>query len=230
MATQWFCRLMGAELGPFSAREMVELVQHRRLTPEDLIRKGSEGDWVPAYLVQGLFDAAAQAPSAAADSPGSAGKPNVPAKGGAPNGASANRSSSTGKNAKGALHPTHATDSPGPKSLSGLLSALLLGNRPKSEAASPPAKSEPIVVARRASVESNPPVATTPAETRQDKTPPEERRWFCIVGGERRGPMSFEALKRIAATGKLKREDRVWSTSCPRWSRATDIPELTFQQ
>lgn len=70
MAVEWFCQLMGSEFGPYTAAQLIDLARRKRLTPEDLIRKGSTGEWVPAYRVKGLFEAAARpAPAEVGDSP-----------------------------------------------------------------------------------------------------------------------------------------------------------------
>jgi hypothetical protein len=60
MAVEWFCQLMGSELGPFSASQIVDMARKRQITPEDMIKKGRDGEWVPAYRVKGLFEAASR--------------------------------------------------------------------------------------------------------------------------------------------------------------------------
>jgi hypothetical protein len=55
MAVEWYCRLMGSELGPFSGAQLLEMARMHRVTPEDLVKKGPLGEWVPAYRVKGLF-------------------------------------------------------------------------------------------------------------------------------------------------------------------------------
>lgn len=54
--TQWYCRLMGDELGPFTGAQLHEMALSHRLSPEDYVRKGLDGNWVGAYRVMGLFD------------------------------------------------------------------------------------------------------------------------------------------------------------------------------
>jgi hypothetical protein len=56
MATQWYCRLMGTELGPFTSKQLLEMARSHRLMPDDSVKKGADGMWVAAYRVQGLFD------------------------------------------------------------------------------------------------------------------------------------------------------------------------------
>lgn len=60
MGIEWFCQLMGSELGPYSSMQLIDMARTHRITPEDLIRKGKIGEWVPAYRVRGLFEAASQ--------------------------------------------------------------------------------------------------------------------------------------------------------------------------
>jgi hypothetical protein len=56
MATQWYCRLMGTEMGPFTSKELLEMARSHRITPDDSVRKGTDGNWVGAYRVKGLFE------------------------------------------------------------------------------------------------------------------------------------------------------------------------------
>src|SRR5689334_13099446 len=56
MATQWYCRLMGAELGPFTSKQLLEMARNHRLMPDDSVKKEAEGMWVAAHRVKGLFD------------------------------------------------------------------------------------------------------------------------------------------------------------------------------
>lgn len=56
MATQWYCQLMGTELGPFTSQQLLEMARHHRLMPDDSVKKGAEGTWVAAHRVKGLFD------------------------------------------------------------------------------------------------------------------------------------------------------------------------------
>jgi len=58
---QWFCRLMGDEIGPLTSAQLLEMARSHKLTPEDYVRKGTEGNWVGAYRVKGLFDEDASA-------------------------------------------------------------------------------------------------------------------------------------------------------------------------
>lgn len=56
MATQWFCKIMGDEQGPMSARQLQAIAHSGRLAIDDLVRKHSDGVWVRAENVIGLFD------------------------------------------------------------------------------------------------------------------------------------------------------------------------------
>ena len=55
MATEWFCKIMGDQLGPMSADELVAVARWGRLNRDDVVRKGATGTWVRAELVDGLF-------------------------------------------------------------------------------------------------------------------------------------------------------------------------------
>ena len=60
MASQWFCKILGRELGPISFEEMADLVRDGTLTEEDpVLRKGAH-EWMKAGEVIGLFRAAAK--------------------------------------------------------------------------------------------------------------------------------------------------------------------------
>jgi hypothetical protein len=56
MSTQWFCRIMGEEWGPMSALELYAVARRGRLTRDDVVRNGFNGDWVRAETICGLFD------------------------------------------------------------------------------------------------------------------------------------------------------------------------------
>ena len=79
MSVQWYCRLMGAEMGPFTAAQLVEMVHSHQLTPEDMVRRGPEGEWVPGYRVRGLFDAQPRSRTVTAASPPAVAKTSKPA-------------------------------------------------------------------------------------------------------------------------------------------------------
>jgi hypothetical protein len=62
MSQNWFCKVSGKEVGPLSSHQVKVLAAKGKLKPEDLIRQGEEGKWIPARRAKGLFP-----PNAAAD-------------------------------------------------------------------------------------------------------------------------------------------------------------------
>ena len=62
MVAEWYCQVMGSEVGPLTQRELVDMVRNHRINPEDLVRR-NESSWVAAFEVRGLFEAAAKPPS-----------------------------------------------------------------------------------------------------------------------------------------------------------------------
>ena len=58
MASQWFCRVLGQEIGPVSFREMAEMVRARTLKKDDPVRREGTSQWTRAGEVIGLFRAA----------------------------------------------------------------------------------------------------------------------------------------------------------------------------
>ena len=56
MSVEWYCRLMGSEMGPFTSSQLIEMARSHQLTPQDVVKKGADGDWVDAHQVRGLFD------------------------------------------------------------------------------------------------------------------------------------------------------------------------------
>jgi len=55
MTADWFCEILGNELGPLSSKQLRTLVEKGKLSPDDRVRQGTEGNWVPAGRVKGLF-------------------------------------------------------------------------------------------------------------------------------------------------------------------------------
>src|SRR5262245_31934590 len=80
MSTQWFCRIMGEEWGPMSALELVTVARRGRLTRNDLVRHGRDGNWVRAEIVDGLFNTAPTAPTATSKRLAVVPRPPAPAK------------------------------------------------------------------------------------------------------------------------------------------------------
>ena len=56
MSLEWYCKIMGEEWGPMSAEELVDVARRGRLTRNDTVRRGADGNWVRAERVLGLFD------------------------------------------------------------------------------------------------------------------------------------------------------------------------------
>ena len=52
---QWFYKVADREIGPLAAPQLKAMAQRGNLRPEDLVRLGTDGRWVPAERVQGLF-------------------------------------------------------------------------------------------------------------------------------------------------------------------------------
>lgn len=61
MAVEWFCQVMGSEVGPLSQVQLVDMVRNHQVNPEDLVRRDGS-TWVPAFDVKGLFEAASKPP------------------------------------------------------------------------------------------------------------------------------------------------------------------------
>jgi hypothetical protein len=55
MANEWFCKLAGTEIGPLSPQQLKAMAVKGRLTPDDEVRRGTNGKWSPASAVTGLF-------------------------------------------------------------------------------------------------------------------------------------------------------------------------------
>lgn len=56
MTTEWYCKIMGEEIGPLSLDELTAIARWGRLSRDDTVRSGASGTWVRAELVSGLFD------------------------------------------------------------------------------------------------------------------------------------------------------------------------------
>lgn len=55
MASQWFCRVLGQEMGPLSFQDLVEMIRAGTLTENDPVRRKESSEWTPAREVIGLF-------------------------------------------------------------------------------------------------------------------------------------------------------------------------------
>jgi len=66
----WFCNIAGKISGPMTAERLKGLADAGQVTPHDLVGQSTEGPWVPARRVKGLFPAAgAGATTAASPAP-----------------------------------------------------------------------------------------------------------------------------------------------------------------
>ena len=57
MASQWFYRVMGKQVGPISGAELRTLAQRGAISADTPVRKAPDGAWAPADRVKGLFAA-----------------------------------------------------------------------------------------------------------------------------------------------------------------------------
>jgi hypothetical protein len=51
----WFCEVMGQELGPMTYLDLASMAKTGQLTPEDRVRRGAGGAWTVATDIEGLF-------------------------------------------------------------------------------------------------------------------------------------------------------------------------------
>ena len=45
---EWYCLIAGSELGPLKAREVRRMVREGAIKPDDLVRRGAKGAWLPS--------------------------------------------------------------------------------------------------------------------------------------------------------------------------------------
>ncbi len=69
MPHEWYIQHGGKQYGPLTSANLKKLAAERKITPSTNVRRGAEGNWVPASRVQGLFGASSSAPATAAASP-----------------------------------------------------------------------------------------------------------------------------------------------------------------
>lgn len=62
MAVQWYYKMAGKEIGPFTSAELKQLADEKRITPNDPVRRDTDKEWTLAKNVKGLFPAAAAIP------------------------------------------------------------------------------------------------------------------------------------------------------------------------
>ncbi len=74
MATQWYYKAFGQELGPLPFRELTRMVRAGELTEEDLVRAIHEREWRRADTVVGLFHMARRESFAEVEDPALSGR------------------------------------------------------------------------------------------------------------------------------------------------------------
>lgn len=60
MASQWYVQVMGEVIGPYTSSELRQEAREGRITPDALVRKGDDGEWMLVDRIKGLFDASGQ--------------------------------------------------------------------------------------------------------------------------------------------------------------------------
>jgi len=65
MAAEWFYQVMGQQFGPVSSAELRALAAAGTVQPDTLVRKGTDGEWVFASRVHGLFEPSGSPPTVA---------------------------------------------------------------------------------------------------------------------------------------------------------------------
>jgi hypothetical protein len=56
MSLTWFTKEMGVESGPFTSVDLKSQANDGSITPDTLVRRGRDGEWVLAHRIHGLFD------------------------------------------------------------------------------------------------------------------------------------------------------------------------------
>lgn len=56
MSKSWYYQIMGETIGPLTSEELRGMADRREIVRETSIRKGTNGDWEPAWCVKGLYD------------------------------------------------------------------------------------------------------------------------------------------------------------------------------
>jgi hypothetical protein len=149
MATQWYCRLMGTEMGPFTSQQLLEMARSHRITPNDAVKKGADGKWVDAHRVKGLFE---------------------------------DLSAST----------------------------IITASLPPEVRKELDSKQE--------------------TEERAAAPKPSTVSWHYISDHNKVGPLTFDELIVHGKQGLLKPNNRVWSSTSPKWCEAKDVAGLEFDQ
>jgi hypothetical protein len=207
MSAHWYYQVMGTQFGPHTGAELVELARHHRISPEDLVRKGDSGEWLPAYRVHGLFEAAANPKhthSVHNEHPGP---------------------SPVHEDAGGGEKATKAAGDSGLRTAFSLSKLFGKPAGPAGPAApSGDAQRPPADQGVELNSEDYVKLVDTLADSKTEM--PMHADWFCICHGEKLGPLSFRRLRELYSSGELKADSRVWSTASPKWCRARDVPGL----
>jgi len=77
MSADWFCKIGEKKIGPLNGQQLKTIVARGQLKPDHLVRRGSEGPWVAAGRIKGLFPegTAAAGQSEGKKSPPATGRP-----------------------------------------------------------------------------------------------------------------------------------------------------------
>jgi hypothetical protein len=54
MAVEFYCKISGAIIGPFSNNQLIAMAGNGKLTPEDFIRTSNSSTWIKANKISGL--------------------------------------------------------------------------------------------------------------------------------------------------------------------------------
>lgn len=65
MAARWYVQVMGEAQGPFTGAQLRVKAQRGEISPDSLLRRGEDSDWVSAFRVKRLFDPPASPPALA---------------------------------------------------------------------------------------------------------------------------------------------------------------------
>jgi len=55
MKVEWFCEIAGRKIGPLLSQQLKTMAAEGQILPSDRVRQGSQGPWVSAGQVKGLF-------------------------------------------------------------------------------------------------------------------------------------------------------------------------------
>jgi hypothetical protein len=69
MTGEWYCQIAGREIGPLSSQQLKAMAVKGQILPNDCVRQGPYGVWVPAAQVKGLLPPAEPLPAKPAASP-----------------------------------------------------------------------------------------------------------------------------------------------------------------